>query len=229
MSRAEFDAYAASYDADLARGLSLTGESKAYYARRRLEILRARLDRLGVRPGRLLDFGCGIGDTAPLHLRYLGVSAVVGVDPSEASIERARADFSAPNVTFHPAAEYRPDGSFDLAFVNGVFHHIPIAERETAVALVRRSLRPGGLFAFWENNPWNPGTRLIMRRVAFDREAIMLSPPAARRLLRSGGFTPLSTDHAFFFPRMLAWLRRLEPSLARLPFGGQYLVLGRAE
>jgi hypothetical protein len=25
-----------------------------------------------------------------------------------------------------------------------------------AVDYVYRSLRPGGLFAFWENNPWNP-------------------------------------------------------------------------
>jgi SAM-dependent methyltransferase len=229
MGRSEFDAYAASYDADLARGLALTGESKGYYAVRRLEILRHRLDRLGLRPQRLLDFGCGIGDTAPLHLRHLGVEAVVGVDPSEASIERARADFAGPNVTFETTARYRPDGGFDLVFVNGVFHHIRPAERPGALAVVRQSLRPGGLFAFWENNPWNPGTRLIMKRVAFDRDAIMLSARTARRLLRAGGFTPLSTDHAFFFPRLLGWLRGLEPALAPIPLGGQYLVLGRAE
>jgi SAM-dependent methyltransferase len=229
MGRAEFDAYAASYDADLARGLALTGESKAYYAARRLEILRHRLDQLAVRPRRLLDFGCGLGDTAPLHLRHLGVEAVVGIDPSEASVERARADFAGPGVTFETTAAYRPDGGFDLVFVNGVFHHIPPADRVAALGVVRRSLRPGGLLAFWENNPWNPGTRLIMSRVAFDRDAIMLSARAARRLLRSGGFTPLSTDHAFVFPRMLGWLRRLEPALAAIPLGGQYLVLGRAE
>ena len=37
------------------------------------------------------------------------------------------------------------------------------------------ALRPGGLFAFWENNPWNPGTRLVMSRIPFDRDAITLS------------------------------------------------------
>ncbi len=228
MGRAEFDAYAASYDADLARGLSLTGETKAYYANGRLEILGRRLERLGVRPRRLLDFGCGIGDTAPLHLRRLALEAVVGVDPSAVSIERARAAFAGPRVTFATTAEFRPDGSFDLAFVNGVFHHIRPADRPAALAIVRQSLRPGGLFAFWENNPWNPGTRMIMRRVAFDRDAILLSARAARRLLRSAGFLPVATDHAFFFPRVLGWLRAVEPLLASVPLGGQYLVLGRA-
>lgn len=50
------------------------------------------------------------------------------------------------------------------------------------VDLVRRSLRPGGVFAFWEINPWNPGTRHVMSRIPFDRDAIMLTPPEARWL-----------------------------------------------
>ena len=44
---------------------------------------------------------------------------------------------------------------------------------------VRQGLRPGGVFALWENNPWNPGTRLVMRRIPFDRNAVLLSARAA--------------------------------------------------
>jgi hypothetical protein len=55
----------------------------------------------------------------------------------------------------------------------------------------------------------------------------MLSPPAARRLLAAGGFELLRSDSLFYFPRSLAFLRWTEPYLARLPLGGQYLVLCR--
>ena len=118
-------------------------------------------------------------------------------------------------------------GEMDLAFCNGVFHHIPLAERADAVRWVHQSLRPKGFFAFWENNPWNPGTRYVMSRIPFDRDAITLSPPESRRLLSAGGFEILRTDFLFFFPRWLGWLRRIEPRLTGLPLGAQYLVLTR--
>jgi hypothetical protein len=35
------------------------------------------------------------------------------------------------------------------------------------------------------------------------------------------------TDHLFFFPRMLRWLRPLEPMLVIIPVGAQYLGLAR--
>ena len=96
-----------------------------------------------------------------------------------------------------------------------------------ALATVYASLKPGGYFAFWENNPWNPITRLAMRLVPFDADAILVWPGAARRLLREGGFEVISTDYVFFFPKFLAAFRFLEPSLSWLPLGGQYLVLSR--
>ncbi len=85
------------------------------------------------------------------------------------------------------------------------------------------------MFAFWENNPWNPGTRYIMSRVSFDANAITITPPEARRLLRAAGFAIVRTDTLFWFPRALRMLRPLEPLLSALPLGGQYLVLCRAE
>jgi SAM-dependent methyltransferase len=113
----------------------------------------------------------------------------------------------------------------DLAYCNGVFHHIPLEHREAAVCFVYRSLRPGGLFAFWENNPWNPGARYVMAHCAFDRDAIPLNPVEARRLLRSEGFTVLRTDFLFVFPRVLRALRPVEQLICRLPIGAQYQVL----
>lgn len=115
----------------------------------------------------------------------------------------------------------------DLAFCNGVFHHIPPADRAEAAASVWRALRPGGVFAFFENNPWNPGTLYVMSRCAFDRNAITLSPAEGRLLLQGAGFRVLAVESLFYFPRALGMLRPLENRLRRMPLGAQYVVLGQ--
>jgi SAM-dependent methyltransferase len=128
---------------------------------------------------------------------------------------------------FTHRADELPTAAIDLAYCNGVFHHIPLAQRAQALATVWRALVPGGWFAFWENNPWNPGTRLVMRCVPFDRDAQVISPPAGRRLLREAGFDVLRTDAWFLFPQCLRWLRPLESVVHRLPLGAQYLILAK--
>jgi SAM-dependent methyltransferase len=224
---AEFDSFASWYNEALHRGLSVTGESADYFARGRIAWLAHRLAGLRLEPRNVLDFGCGTGTAAPYLLRLPGCTRVHGVDVSEASLEVAWERHGSAKVTFStPEATLAPD-SFDLAFCSGVFHHIPVAERKLAMATVWRSMRPGGVFAFWENNPWNPGTRYVMSRIPFDRNAITLSPPEARRLLRSSGFEVLRTDFLFVFPAFLRALRWLEHRLTSLPIGGQYLVLAR--
>lgn len=223
----EFDKYAETYDATLARALSATGEDKNYFARGRMLWMLPLLRRLGVPTRSVLDFGCGTGSAAPHLAAELGAEEIVGVDVSPKSLEVARREHGRTGVRFHLISEYEPAGEFDFAYTSGVFHHIPAEERARSVAYVLRALRPGGVFAFWENNPWNPGTRYTMSRNEFDADAVMLSPPEARRLLAAGGFRVLRSDSLFYFPRQLAFLRFAEPYLARLPLGGQYLVLCR--
>jgi SAM-dependent methyltransferase len=220
----DFDAFAGEYDAALDRGISLSGEGKDYFARGRVEWLRHCID--GARPERVLDFGCGTGSTSPLLQEVLGARSVVGVDTSKEEIALARRN-TGSGLTFATIGEFEPQGDVDVAYCNGVFHHIPLAQRARAIEYVRDSLRPGGIFSFWENNPWNPGTRLVMRRIPFDRDAILVSAREARRLARAGGFEILGTHFLFVFPKMLRGLRKLEGSLTSLPLGAQYQVLCR--
>jgi len=226
-NQTEFDAYAAEYDAALAQGLSISGEDKHYFARGRIAWLADGLKQLQARPRSVIDFGCGTGSAAPFLLDLMGVKSVLGIDISAKSLEVAKRTYGSACTQFLLVSQYQPSERIDLAFCNGVFHHIPIAERAAAVNYIHRSLRPGGLFAFWENNPWNPGTRYIMSRVPFDRDAIPLTPPEAQRLLRAGGFEILQTDFLFIFPRILRWFRRIEPFVSRLPLGAQYQLLCR--
>ncbi|MFN2508432.1 MAG: class I SAM-dependent methyltransferase [Chthoniobacterales bacterium] len=223
--RTPFDSYAAAYDATLNRALALSGESAAYFARERVTWLAAELRRRSRRVFSVLDFGCGTGSTTPFLLEHLGAERVLGVDASRESIDRARERYGSGRAEFSPLESYEPAGTFDLAYCNGVFHHIPVGERAAALAFVRNSLRPGGLFSLWENNPWNPGTRLIMSRCEFDAGALPLSASAAREFLRAAGFHVQQTDFLFVFPRWLRALRVIEPALSALPLGAQYHLL----
>ncbi|HET9359708.1 MAG TPA: class I SAM-dependent methyltransferase [Vicinamibacterales bacterium] len=223
----QFDAYAADYDAALNRGLSLSGESREYFATERVKWVSRCLAELSARPTRVLDFGSGTGGTCPELLRQLDADRVVGVDASLESLNAARRVHVDSRLEFRTIQEMGSAGPFDLVYCNGVFHHVPPLERPAVLAGIRRSLADDGYFAFWENNPWNPATRLVMSRIPFDRDAKLISPPRARSLLARAGFDVLRTDFLFFFPRLLAALRPLEIRLSRIPAGAQYLVLCR--
>lgn len=226
-SKADFDEFSADYDVALAHGLSVSGEGKDYFARGRVAWVAKCLRRMEKNPRSVMDFGCGIGTAVPFIHEIVAPEFIFGVDVSLKSLEVARQGNKSEGRTFLLFNEYKPEEQIDLIFCNGVFHHIPVGDRVTKINYIYDSLRPGGLLAFWENNPWNPGTRYVMSRIPFDRDAVTLTPPEARRMLAAGGFEVLRTDFLFIFPRMLRWLRGLETLVSRLPFGAQYQILCR--
>ena len=226
-AKPQFDQFAADYDAALTKGISLSGEAKEFFVAGRMACLLTRLGREGFARERLrvMDFGCGTGSAFECLRDEFRAAAVVGVDVSTAELELARRKH--PWAEVSTVAAYRADVPMDLAYSNGTFHHIPPGERAAAVAFIYQALRPGGYFALWENNPWNVGTRWVMSRIAFDRDAVMVWPGEARRLLREAGFEVRGTRFRFIFPRFLSALRGAEAWLERLPLGAQYMVLGR--
>jgi len=222
-----FDEYATSYEETLSGALDISGESREYFSQKRVEWLQRCLREMNEAPRLVLDFGCGDGATTPVLLKTTGAAAALGLDVSPKSVELARKKFGSAEVHYDLILAFKPDHQIDVAYCNGVFHHIPQQQRPAAIRLVHNALRPGGLFAFWENNPWSPATRYVMSRCAFDRDAVMLSPPEARKLLRAGRFEIIRTDFRFIFPHVLRGLRLVEDLLYRLPLGAQYQVLCR--
>ena len=86
MNTAEFDKFAEEYLATHKSNLAVTGESPDYFSRYKVVEVARRLKALGLAPRRVLDFGCGIGGSAP-HLREAFPQAeIVGVDVSEKSL-----------------------------------------------------------------------------------------------------------------------------------------------
>jgi SAM-dependent methyltransferase len=224
---AEFDQFAENYDERLNNALSASGENKDFFARGRVEWLAQCLREISLTVHSVIDYGCGVGGTTVFLRDLLPCQSVLGLEISELELERAKRDYGCATCRFLTFPEYQPDGSVDLVYCNGVFHHIPPVERAGAINYILRCLRPGGVFALWENNPWNPGTQYVMHRCDFDRDAVTISAPEARLLLGQGGFQILRTDFRFFFPRFLKALRPLEDALCHIPLGAQYMVLAK--
>ena len=207
-------------------GVSLSGEDPAWFMRERIADMRRNLPP-ALTPKRILDFGCGTGESSAHLARTFPGSAVFGVDTSENALALATQRHGSSDVRFATLESLRYEAPFDLCYVNGVFHHIEPRERPAAISTIFNSMAGGGCFALFENNPWNPGTRMVMRRIPFDRDAVTLSHLETRSLLRQGGFKVAhSTRFLFYFPRFVRFLRVLEPALAGLPFGAQYYVMG---
>ncbi|MGH3481016.1 MAG: bifunctional 2-polyprenyl-6-hydroxyphenol methylase/3-demethylubiquinol 3-O-methyltransferase UbiG [Nocardioidaceae bacterium] len=108
-------------------------------------------DRLGLDLGdlRALDIGCGGGFLAEEFAR-LGCQ-VVGVDPSEVSIETARrhAATTALDVDYRLGYGERlpvADGEFDLACCCDVLEHV--ADLDAVISETARALKPNGIFLF---------------------------------------------------------------------------------
>ena len=180
------------------------------------------------RPQKILDFGCGTGNTTRALSALFPNAKVVGLDASASAVSYARQKSPGDHVYFERIESLSATGPYDLCYINGVFHHIDPSERPAAMKNIFGALRPGGFLALFENNPWNPGARLVMKNIPFDRGARMLSHRQAQRLAREAGFQDLAMMRSlFYFPRWLAFLRFLEPALAKIPFGAQYYLLLR--
>lgn len=209
----------------LNQGISLSGETRDYFAAGRVAEVVRRLPR-DVRPRRILDFGCGTGETCRLLAQAFPGAVVVGADSSVDAVSWAAAHQTGP-VSFILASDLATAKPFDLCYLNGVLHHVPPSDQVAVISGIRDRLSGAGHIAVFDNNPWNPGARLVMKRIPFDRDARMLSAARVRRLLQEGGFrTLLPARFLFFFPRPLAFLRFTEPWLSRVPLGAQYCVIG---
>jgi demethylmenaquinone methyltransferase/2-methoxy-6-polyprenyl-1,4-benzoquinol methylase/phosphoethanolamine N-methyltransferase len=99
----------------------------------------------------VLDVGCGTGTVALAIASGVGTNDVTGIDASPQMIEMARrkAAKAGSGAKFQVAAiEDLPfaDGTFDLVTSSLMLHHLPADLKPSALAEVRRVLKPGGRF-----------------------------------------------------------------------------------
>ncbi len=227
-----FDDYAANYEVNLNKGLFFSGEKRDYFAQGRVEWLKKTLEKINFIPHRVMDFGCGIGTNTGFLSKSFPDKPIIGVDVSKESLECAKKTFQGPqnkSIHFVELADFYPQSNekFDLLFTNGVFHHIASGEQSRVLQYLFSALQEGGLIALWENNPWNLGTRLVMKKIPFDKDANPMSVLEIKSMLKKAGFEVLKSDFLFIFPKILKFLRKLEPWVCQLPLGAQFQVLAR--
>lgn len=226
-NKAEFDASARNYEALFRPWLKIAGASREYFAQSRLSWLSSLLHEQQIAPKRVMDFGCGTGMSLSLLANIFDAEEVIGLDTSEESLAVARESIGNQPVRLATPRQYLPQQDLDLVFCNGVFHHVPVAEQRSVVNYIYRCLRSGGLFAMWENNPWNPIHLFAMKHSEIDKNAVPLTPPESRQLVTSERFQLIRTDYRFFFPGYVTWLHPLEKWLVKMPVGAQYQILAR--
>jgi SAM-dependent methyltransferase len=224
---AEFDAFAAGYDAGMGDPVKrLVGESAEIFIAHKADWL----VRNGPATGRLLDFGCGTG----AFLRAMRESGrpleLTGCDVAAGMIDTARREWDVgPTPDMHvldPGPLPFDDAAFDVVTVSAVLHHVERAARPAIVGELLRVVRPGGTIVVFEHNPWNPLTRWIVARAPIDANARLLSVAECTTLLHDGGATRCDTSYILFFPPRFRRLWVAERMLASIPLGGQYVVRG---
>jgi SAM-dependent methyltransferase len=226
MPEPEFDRYSLAYDEllkDPLRDRFTGGESIFFYERKR-DLIRDFFRRTGrnTQDMRYLDIGCGKGDLISLLREDFGSTA--GCDPSPGMLKHAEGVET--RVQEDPSAIPFANQDFDFITAVCVYHHVPVAARQAVAREVFRVLRPGGVFAIIEHNPYNPVTRTIVSRTPVDADAILLRPAEAKELLAAAGFSPGPPEYFLYVPGGL--YRRgghvLERLLRRVPLGGQYAI-----
>jgi len=172
--------------------------AEAAVRRRNFErVLRFLTDRLGVRPGRLLDVGAALGvlvETA----RALGWEAY-GIEPSRAMAEAAQRR----GIPVEPVSLEAWDGpvhAFDVITVLDVIEHVAEPDRFLAKAL--RHLRPGGVVCIVTPDVTSVAARILGRRWWHYRPAHVhfFSPRSLRTLVeRLGGRVVAWRRYCWFF------------------------------
>ena len=107
----------------------------------------------------VLDVGCGTGTLALEAARYTGrAGRVVGIDPSQQQIARARSKAARHNapVDFQIGVIEQlpfPDQTFDAALSTLMMHHLPVDVKRQGLAEIARVLKPGGRLVIADFKP----------------------------------------------------------------------------
>lgn len=221
-----FDEFASQYHRLLGDPLRsrFAGDDDYFIHQKCRALLRELRAGLGAGPWRVLDVGCGQGTALSFlssHCRIVGADvsmAMLQQCPPQTSVVAQEA-FALPFVS----------RSFDAAFAFCVYHHIQAADHVRHLRELSRVVRPGGLVLVFEHNPLNPITRRVFMRAPIDRGCEMIPRRRLVEVFRQAGLEEIRHRYVLFVPQFLfSVLGFSEPHLARIPFGGQYYVAGRA-
>jgi SAM-dependent methyltransferase len=125
---------------------------------------------------RWVDIGCGTGALTATTLAIAEPASIIGVDPSEGFLAKARSDVADERATFQLGDAQDlplPDRLVDVAVSGLVLNFVP--DPAQAAAEFARVVKPGGLAAAYL---WDYADGMAMMRYFWDA-AVSLDPAAA--------------------------------------------------
>lgn len=221
-----FDEFAKDYRATHDKSVEISGADSDYFSEYKiLEVLKYEQANDSIR---ILDFGCGDGNSSKYFRKYFNNSQIVGIDVSEQSIKEANQKKveNAIFQSFNGSTIPFDDNQFDLIFTSMVFHHIEHKLHENILNEIRRVLKPGGRFYNFEHNPYNPLTRKVVNECPFDEDAVLLKPSYHKMITIKSGLNLKNLNFTLFLPRHKFFkpLLGLEKILTWCPIGAQYYI-----
>jgi len=115
-------------------------------------------------PKRVVDLGCGPGNSTQLLVQRFPAAEVIGVDSSSDMLRQARKQL--PRCTFVAGdlVNWMPEQGTDLLFGNAVFHWV--TDHPKVLARLLQSLPGGGVLAVQMPDNTNEPALLLMEKVA---------------------------------------------------------------
>jgi trans-aconitate 2-methyltransferase len=115
-------------------------------------------------PRRVVDLGCGPGNSTELLIRRFPAAQVSGVDASPAMLARARARLPACDFIEADIATWQPPADTDLLFANAALQWVP--DHLTVIERLLRGLPPGAVVAAQLPDNTQEPSHVLMREVA---------------------------------------------------------------
>jgi len=228
--KSEFDGFAKSYDESLKNALKTVNIDASYFTEYKVKELYNYYKKTSVSPKKILDFGCGVGNSSYFLSQYFPGAEIYGVDISKESIQLAQKReikntifdiYDGENLLFEKE-------SFDAVFISNVFHHIDHDKHIALLEQIRLILKKEGILFFFEHNTLNPVTQKIVNDCIFDKDARLLNFLYTKKIFKEVGFQN-KVNFILFIPPKFKKLLFLEKYLRWLPFGGQYLTIAKKE
>jgi ubiquinone/menaquinone biosynthesis C-methylase UbiE len=221
-----FDKYAENYRNTHDKAIEISGADSDYFSEYKImELLKFENPKQTLR---VLDFGCGDGNSTVYIRKYFPNAIIIGVDVSEVSIDIAHKKGIANTIFkfFDGVKLPFEDNGFDVVFTSMVFHHIEHKLHESVLKEIYRVLKKGGRFYNFEHNPNNPLTRRVVRACEFDEDAVLLKPSYAKEITNNSGLKTEKLNYTLFFPRhkIFNFFLGLEKMLTWCPIGAQYYI-----
>jgi len=115
-------------------------------------------------PARVLDLGCGPGNSTALLAKRWPAARITGVDNSAEMLARARRDLPKLEWVEADASSYEPGAPLDLLFSNALLQWLPSHER--LVPALLEKVRPGGALALQMPKNFAEPSHRAMREVS---------------------------------------------------------------